>query len=236
MNGTTFTGGGVVGLNPGTSWKAIGVGDFDSDGHADILWQNTNGQVAIWVMNGTTIATGGGAIGSNPGTSWKAIGAGDFDGDGHSDILWQNTNGQVAVWTISNFIGNVTGNLTVTGGGLVGANPGSSWHAKAAGDFNADGQSDILFQNSDGTPAIWLTGGGNGTVGLVAGAVPGFNPGTSWSVIGAGDFNGDGKADILWQNTDGTTAVWLMNGLSLISGAAGPFSPGANWHAIAMST
>ena len=48
-------------------------------------------------------------------------------------------------------------------------------------------------------------------------------PGTS---IGTGDFNGDGKADILWQNTDGTPAVWLMDGTSLISGANVGFDPG----------
>ena len=29
---------------------------------------------------------------------------------------------------------------------------------------------------------------------------------------GVGDFNGDGKADILWQNDSGQAAVWLMNG------------------------
>ena len=26
------------------------------------------------------------------------------------------------------------------------------------------------------------------------------------------DFNGDGKADVLWQNTSGSRALWLMNG------------------------
>ena len=28
----------------------------------------------------------------------------------------------------------------------------------------------------------------------------------------AGDFNGDGKADILWQNDSGMPAIWLMDG------------------------
>ena len=65
--------------------------------------------------------------------------------------------------------------------------------------FNGDGSSDILWQNSDGTPAVWLM---NGTS-LVSGGNVGFNPGAAWHAVGSGDFNGDGKADILWQNTDG---------------------------------
>ncbi len=36
--------------NPQTS-------DFNADGRSDILWQNTNGQAAIWLMNGTTPTT-----------------------------------------------------------------------------------------------------------------------------------------------------------------------------------
>ena len=38
-----------------------------------------------------------------------------------------------------------------------------------------------------------------------------FNPGPSWKVTGAGDFNGDGDSDILWQNTNGQVSIWEMN-------------------------
>ena len=40
-------------------------------------------------------------------------------------------------------------------------------------------------------------------------------------------FNGDSKADILWQNDDGTPAIWTMDGTNVVSiGAAGSFNPG----------
>jgi hypothetical protein len=41
--------------NPGPgdlAWQVQGVGDFDHDGHDDILWRHSNGQVAIWLMDG----------------------------------------------------------------------------------------------------------------------------------------------------------------------------------------
>ena len=81
-------------------------------------------------------------------------------------------------------------------GANVGFNPGPAWHVIGSGDFNGDGKADILWQNADGTPAVWLM---NGTT-ILSGANVGFNPGAAWHEIAAGDFNGDGKADILWQN------------------------------------
>ena len=48
-----------------------------------------------------------------------------------------------------------------------------------------------------------------------------------------GDFNGDGKSDVLWQGQDGTPAIWTMDGTHVLSvGVAGSFNPGADWHVI----
>jgi hypothetical protein len=44
---------------------------------------------------------------------------------------------------------------------------------------------------------------------------------------GGGDFNSDGKSDILWQGSDGTPAIWFMDGTHFVSGSvAGSGSPG----------
>ena len=81
--------------------------------------------------------------------------------------------------------------------------------------FQRRRQGDILWQNTDGTPAVWLMNGTN--------VVPGAQSRTGLARQGAGDFNGDGKADILWQNDDGTPAVWLMNGTNVVT--QGPPAP-----------
>ena len=49
------------------------------------------------------------------------------------------------------------------------------------------------------------------------------NPGAGWHVKEALDFNGDGKADILWQHDDGPPAVWLMDSVNVASHRPGAF-------------
>ena len=90
------------------------------------------------------------------------------------------------------------GTTAVSAGAIGSFNPGPSWHVKDDGDFNGDGNSDILWQSTDGTPAIWLMDGRNPSS---AGAVGSSNPGPSWQIKATGDFNGDGRSDILWQRT-----------------------------------
>jgi hypothetical protein len=192
------------------------VGDFNNDTHSDLLWQATNGDPTMWLMNGTTITTSAGL--PNPTAAWHVIATGDFNADGNSDILWQNADGAAAIWEM---------NGTSTIGAVVLANPGASWHAITAADFNGDGRADILWQNTDGAAAIWEM---NGTSIIGAGVLP--NPGASWHAITTGDFNDDGKADILWQNTNGQAAIWEMNGTSIIGAGVLP-NPGTAWHPVA---
>ena len=40
----------------------------------------------------------------------------------------------------------------------------------------------------------------------------------AWGVAGVADFDGDGKADILWRKDDGAASIWRMDGRSYLGG------------------
>src|SRR2546428_646333 len=75
---------------------------------------------------------------------------------------------------------------------------------------------DILWHNAiTNETQLWLMDGhklgGRATVVDEEGN-PAF-VGLPWSIVGAGDFNRDGNADILWHNaTTNETQLWLMVG------------------------
>jgi len=58
---------------PDQSWKIVSTGDFNNDSRTDIPWRNsTNGQNAVWFMNGTTV-TGFAGLDSMTDQSWEIV-------------------------------------------------------------------------------------------------------------------------------------------------------------------
>ena len=51
---------------------------------------------------------------------------------------------------------------------------------------------------------------------------------TTFAVAVTGDFDCDGKSDILWRDTNGDMSVWFMNG-TLISSAAAVGNIATSW-------
>ena len=127
----------------------------------------------------------------------------DFNGDGRSDILWRNDNGQLVDW-----LGNAVGGFAGNGAHSASTEP-ADWQVAATGDFNGDGRVDILWRStSTGAIADWLGTASGGFAGNGANSTSSIA--TAWQVAGIGDFNGDGRSDILWRNpTTGQIADWL---------------------------
>jgi hypothetical protein len=120
-------------------------------------------------------------------------------------------------------------NGTQLAGGKVFGNLAANWVVQdGSGDYNGDGNTDVLWRDTaTGDIATWIMDGGR----IAGGGI--FTYGVANDIQiqnGSGDFNGDGKSDVLLRNnTTGDVTVWLMNG-SAIAGPPGAVpSIASNW-------
>ena len=214
---------GVLSIKPSSKKNS----DFNADGKNDIVVQNqAAGWAGVWGMNGNAVASWSGLV-STDGTSAstsgaKIVGVGDFNGDGKNDIVLQNqAAGWAGIWGMNgSTVTSWNGLPSTSGGNIVGV-----------GDFNGDGKNDLVIQNqAAGWAGIW---GMNGTAvtswsGLVS--TDGTSASTSGAkIVGVGDFNGDGKNDIVLQNqAAGWAGIWGMNGSTVTSWIGLPSTSGGN--------
>src|SRR5262245_52380485 len=168
--------------------------NFNGDGNSfgDVLLYTDGGAAAIWLMN-ENVRLGDGTNLPFNGPTWHVIATVDFDrvGPKFSDILWQNDNGALALWQMQ---GTEVGRQT----NLSAAAP----HVLAVNDFDGDGAADILFEHESGNPQpgldLWTFSFG---APLHDRVIIG-DPGPLWHAAASGDFDGDGKAGILFQRSD----------------------------------
>jgi glucose/arabinose dehydrogenase len=148
----------------------------------------------------------------------------DFNGDQRADILFQATAanpqaGTPQIWTIAST--SVISQATLP-------NPGASWTIVGTGDFNKDGDADLLFRNTvTGSVQLWEM---NGT--SVASMISLPFPGANWTPLGVGDFNDDGTADILWRNSaTGGVDTWFINN-GQMAGGTGAGIAASQWQMV----
>ncbi len=222
-NGGLQDNGNVVNQFVPLDWKIAGTGDFNGDGRSDILWRNDNGRLSQW------LGTANGGLSDNFANvnafvpvSWNVAEVADFNGDGRADVLWRNNSGQLSQW-----LGTASGALT-DNGALVNQFVPNAWKIQDAADFNGDGFADVLWRNDNGQLSQWL-GSASGRLIDNGAVVNQFVP-NAWKIAGTGDFNGDGRADILWRNDNGQLSEWLGNangGFADNGGVVNQFVPNA---------
>ncbi|MFJ6937623.1 FG-GAP-like repeat-containing protein [Streptomyces sp. NPDC101132] len=208
--------GAFKGSATGYGWPAgirvVPVKDMSGDRCNDFLVRNAKGELRRYTPACGKLPT--------PTTTSRLIGGGwnqydvltsttDVTGDGRPDLVARNAS---------------TGHLYLyarTGDGILAPRvqlPGAYKQYKkvvGAGDLNGDGKGDLLLQDANNN-AYRMYGQGNGTF---------SNPdyiGAKWgvsynSVVSAGDFNGDGKDDLLARDTSGN--IWRHHGTA--NGALG---------------
>ncbi|HEX8431717.1 MAG TPA: FG-GAP-like repeat-containing protein [Longimicrobium sp.] len=176
-------------------------------GPSHIAWQNTRtGLRVFWHMSGRQWGGSQNEL-MTIDTAWTIVASEDFTYDGHADLVWQRrSTGEQVIWKMDAF-------------GWTGEQSGfeqvwPEWWIVGAADFDGDGLADLLWQNQlTGEVVIWKMAGPNRTREKTQ-----YRPGQMdprWLIAGVGDFTGDEKPDILWQNrAEGRQLIWHMNGPS----------------------
>ncbi len=165
--------------------------DIDGNGVSDVMFQyKVDHQIGFW-MNGSNTWKGQGL--PEP-AEWEVVGAYDMNANGKADVV-------------------MLGNVTVNGvkGAYVGyrkdgdtstwetisylKNPDNvQWNAKVGNMTGNAGKNSIVWHAAElGAVGVWTDGTDNWVA--ISG---GFDK--NWTMLGTGDFNGDGKDEILFRN------------------------------------
>jgi hypothetical protein len=183
-----------------TSADAIAVGDFNGDGKLDLAVTGTN---VVNVLLGNGDGTFQTAVSYATGSSPRSIAVGDFNGDGKLDLAVVNEGSSNGTNGLSVLLGNGDGTFQTQVNYTTSGNPISV----AAGDFNGDGNLDLVVANIGNSTLGVLLGTGAGTFG----AQVTYSEGSAAVIfVAIGDFNGDGKLDLVGINQGGGTAITLL--------------------------
>lgn len=205
----------------GTGWNIyttiMGTGDANGDRTADFVASQADGSVYFYA--GTAMRDEGYGSARKIGNyGWEVFDSltatEDLNGDKVADLLARKPDG--SLWF---YAGNSNG--AYGAGRKIGEYGWEVFNTLVSvRDFNGDGKNDLIARKPDGT--LWLYPG----TGRVDATSSGFSAPKrigdyGWDVFttltGTGDFNADGKNDLLARKADGS--LWLYRGTGTVSGS-----------------
>ncbi|NJR15483.1 MAG: VCBS repeat-containing protein [Calothrix sp. CSU_2_0] len=209
-------------LNPVNSDVSDAKWDFEiansnGDTRSDLIWYNREtGQIYSWILNesGLNIETEG-LLPTVGDLDWKFKIA-DTDGNGKTDLVWRNyRTGDNTIWFLKD------NGLEYNYRALVDKLPDLNWDFGVV-DTNGDGKSDLVWRNyKTGENTIWKISispvdENNLATGVIekANSFPAIID-LNWD-FNIGDYNGDGKSDLLWRNFQtGENQLWFLDNLKV---------------------
>ena len=214
---------------PGLRWSSVAWADYDNDGDLDFILCGMNDATSSAVSS--IYRNDGGThfvdIHANlPGVYQGAAAWSDFDGDGDQDlVLTGNSNDQIP---ISRLYRNDGGGLFAE---MAVEFPGVTASSVACGDYDNDGNSDLLLTGWDGgTFLTHLFRNHRGEAGSIFIDATGSLPGISAGSVAWGDHDNDGDLDLLMAGWSGTYSarIFRNDGVNGFVDASAEFA-GVNW-------
>jgi predicted NUDIX family NTP pyrophosphohydrolase len=193
----------AVNFRTGNSPIAIAVSDFNGDGKSDLAVANVSNSVSVLLGDGagafgpkTNYSTGGRSF---------SVAAGDLNGDGKADLAVANQETN----DVSILLGDGIGQFGVAKNFGTGSLPQSI----VISDLNGDGNMDLATANAG---VFTLSASGDASILLGDGlgnfsAPTNLTAGSSPSAVAVGDFNRDGRVDLVVSNNGSWNATVFFN-------------------------
>lgn len=215
----------------GVNLVPVAVADLNADGKADIVG-SFNGTIYVCLSNGDGTFKASVPLNLGSVTAENLLSLGDFNNDKKTDIFVVASSGSNQPQQLLVFLGNGDGTFEPAKTTVV---PASLWYYQVLGDFNGDGNLDLTFAGECNSlafcnqfPPVYLfLGNGDGT--FQAATTPISNSGP----FAAGDFNGDGKLDLVFANSFSIAQIYTGNGDGTFSSPQSYVSSLANLDAAA---
>ena len=188
------------------TYTVVGTGDFNNDTHCDILLKNAAGSLYVLFgkADGVSYATAPTRIykETSPAT-YTVAGTGDFNGDSNCDILLKNAAGSLYV-----LFGKDDGvAYATTATRIYKESTPATYSVVGTGDFNGDGNTDVLLKNAAGSLYVLFGKDDGVSYATTATRIYKESVPATYSVVGTGDYNGDGNTDVLLKNAAGSLYV-----------------------------